>query len=212
VRFDSSVDDLSPGNSPPETVQNKPRFRSIPAAIFIDYENIFFGLSSCNETPPSYALPRVLMKALESALNHRRLDLRVRRAYANWTMPPLVESSSQDMVLRAGYQTIHTLGKSGSNAAEIHLMVEMIAEMAMHSNRYKYCVIVTGDQDLVPAVRKLKELGTYRVLVVSAVGNLAKALRVEAHESVILDHYYQNALRRFSKEMELPDNGTPPLP
>jgi hypothetical protein len=171
--------------------KKKPRQMRQPAAVYIDYENAYLSLSRLDDPVPTFASPSAIMRAVHRILMSRQLQPRMRRSYANWSLPCIVQSDSQNIIGSLGYVPIHSIGKAGSNSADITLICDMIAEMSQHSNLYECCVIVSGDNDIAPALRKLKELGVSWILVIYPTDKcLGSALRAEADECIPLDYLY----------------------
>lgn len=185
-----------PSASEPIRPRRTGRYNRFVTAVFIDFENLFFGLSALETTPPVYASPHLIMLGLAKILYERHLEPRLRLAYANWNTPELHAHQAANHVFNQGYRIIHTFGKRGSSAADMHLAIDAATEMAVRGHHYHHCIIASGDSDLAPAIRKLKDLGTYHMLVVSPENSLGAALRAEATEFVYLDPYYHDACLR----------------
>ncbi len=128
-------------------------------AVFIDAENLFKGYGKLEI--PDVSMTEILSQ-LEAAASQEAGSgsIAMSRAYADWARIGL-EDYRRDVV-RAGVETIQvfSVGKAEKNAADIVLVVDSL-RAAADLEQLEVFIIVSGDGDFVPLVRRLHELNKY---------------------------------------------------
>jgi uncharacterized LabA/DUF88 family protein len=128
-------------------------------AVFIDAENLFKGYGKLEI--PDVSMAEILSQ-LEAAASQEAGSgsIAMSRAYADWARIEL-EDYRRD-VERAGVETIQvfSVGKAEKNAADIVLVVDCL-RAAADLEQLEVFIIVSGDGDFVPLVRRLHELDKY---------------------------------------------------
>jgi uncharacterized LabA/DUF88 family protein len=128
-------------------------------AVFIDAENLFKGYGKLEI--PDVSMAEILSQ-LEAAASQEAGSgsIAMSRAYADWARIEL-EDYRRD-VERAGVETIQvfSVGKAEKNAADIVLVVDCL-RAAADLDQLEVFIIVSGDGDFVPLVRRLHELDKY---------------------------------------------------
>lgn len=130
-------------------------------AVFIDAENLFKGYGKLDI--PDISMEEIL-EQLEAAASREAGagSIALSRAYADWGALGL-EDYRRD-VERSGVETVQvfSVGKAEKNAADIVLVVDCL-RAAADLEQLEVFVIVSGDGDFVPLVRRLHELDKYVV-------------------------------------------------
>lgn len=146
--------------------------------VFIDAENLFKGYGKLEIPDVSMAdiLELVEREAGEEA---GAGGIAVAHAYADWNRLGL-EDFRRD-VERDGVRTMQVFaaGAPTKNAADIELVVDCL-RFATERESIEVFVIVSGDGDFVPLVRRLHELGKYVVGATLAEHDVNSLLREEA--------------------------------
>lgn len=146
--------------------------------VFIDAENLFKGYGKLEIPDVSMAdiLELVEREAGEEA---GAGGIAVAHAYADWNRLGL-EDFRRD-VERDGVRTMQVFaaGAPTKNAADIELVVDCL-RFAADRESIEVFVIVSGDGDFVPLVRRLHELGKYVVGATLAEHDVNSLLREEA--------------------------------
>lgn len=130
-------------------------------AVFIDAENLFKGYGKLEI--PDLTMSDIL-KQLEDAVSREAGagSIAVSRAFADWNALGL-EDYRRD-VERSGVETVQVFsaGIASKNAADIVLVVDCL-RYASDLEQLEVFIIVSGDGDFVPLVRRLHELNKYVV-------------------------------------------------
>ncbi|HZK36355.1 MAG TPA: NYN domain-containing protein, partial [Aeromicrobium sp.] len=130
-------------------------------AVFIDAENLFKGYGKLEIPDMSMA---DILKQLEDAASREAGagSIAVSRAFADWNALGL-ENYRRD-VERSGVETVQVFsaGIASKNAADIVLVVDCL-RYASDLEQLEVFIIVSGDGDFVPLVRRLHELNKYVV-------------------------------------------------
>ena len=130
-------------------------------AVFIDAEDLFKGYGKLEIPDVSMA---DILKQLEDAASREAGagSIAVARAFADWNALGL-EDYRRD-VERSGVETVQVFsaGIASKNAADIVLVVDCLRSAA-DLEQLEVFIIVSGDGDFVPLVRRLHELNKYVV-------------------------------------------------
>lgn len=125
-------------------------------AIFLDMENLFGGYGNDVTAVP---LARV-MRDIEAEVVRSGLGgtIALARAYANWARPDMAAYRSQLLAGNIKPVQVFSFDHSSKNAADIELVVDAL-EVAADMPWIELFVIVSGDGDFVPLIRRLHALG-----------------------------------------------------
>ncbi len=135
---------------------------SLPAAVFVDFENVYNAIKERRGTVGGDLTDlsiRVLVQLRDELGKKHALRLLLGRAYADWTW--LGEAMSSLALL--SIQPIYVLAKPGKNSADLELSLDM-QEALLTREDVEHYVLVGGDRDYIPIVRRLLEKDK-RVLV-----------------------------------------------
>jgi len=125
-------------------------------AIFYDIENLLKGYRSVEKMSDSLDIAEILKSIRKS---NKIGEISLQKAYANWSDPRL--TSIRIKISEIGIEPVHVFGfprDQSKNISDIHLAVDCvdIANTRPHINVF---VIVSGDGDFIPLVKKLHEYG-----------------------------------------------------
>ncbi|HHY95180.1 MAG TPA: NYN domain-containing protein [Firmicutes bacterium] len=138
---------------------------AVKTLVLIDYENIHWSMKRNFKVKPESAR----LVDLVSGLVQERFPNAVKnlRAYADFDLDEL--RGVQTALQRKMVDTRHVYGKTGpdqvrKNASDLELMLDAY-EVALTDSTYNSFVLVGGDRDLIPLVRRLKSMGKTVVVI-----------------------------------------------
>ncbi|CAN7496160.1 NYN domain-containing protein [Arthrobacter sp. LjRoot78] len=153
-------------------------------AIFLDMENLFGGYGNDVTSVPLARVVRDIEKVVgDTGLGGQTA---LARAYANWGRPDMAGYRSQLLAHNIKPVQIFSFDQSSKNAADIELVVDAL-EVAADMPWIELFVIVSGDGDFVPLLRRLHALGK-RSLV--ATTSQPKAGVVNKVLQSVADHFH----------------------
>ena len=124
------------------------------AAVFIDFENVYYFLKNHYldpQDPHDYALD--LVRALrENLKNEQGLDSLVLNAYADFDKIP---TGPQGPLYLMGVSTRNVLGTEHKNAADMQLCIDAL-EILYTRPAIGTFVLVAGDRDYIPVLQHLR--------------------------------------------------------
>ncbi|MDV8149969.1 NYN domain-containing protein [Arthrobacter sp. B10-11] len=153
-------------------------------AIFLDMENLFGGYKNDVTSVPLAMVVRDIEKVVRDTDLGGRTALT--RAYANWARADMAGYRSQLLAHNIKPVQIFSFDQSSKNAADIELVVDAL-EVAADMPWIDLFVIVSGDGDFVPLLRRLHALGK-RSLV--ATTSQPKAGAVNKVLQSVADHFH----------------------
>lgn len=166
-------------------MDNNPEYRKVKTAIFIDFDNMFGGLSEIDESAAeSFATnPGRLLTWLERG---KDLDGEFRRRFllrACYLNPDRFRRYRGDFV-SAGFQVIDcpSLTQKGKSAADIHLVLDVM-DMLEHKTQFEEFIICSSDADFAPLMVKLRAHDRRTVMV--AAGPAAAAYQSVCDEAIV---------------------------
>jgi uncharacterized LabA/DUF88 family protein len=125
-------------------------------AIFVDMENLFGGYGKDVATVPLARIVRdIEAEVARSGLGGQTA---LARAYANWSRPDMAGYKGQLLAGNIKPIQVFSFDQSTKNAADIELVVDAL-EVAADMPWIELFVIVSGDGDFVPLIRRLHALG-----------------------------------------------------
>ena len=175
------------------------------AAIFLDYENLYYHVKNAYKDPPQandvvHEIVRALRKMV---INDHELDPIIYAAYADWeqlaTRSGLTDA--QRSLILMGVDTKNVLGTDHKNAADMRLCIDLMEVLYTRPNVEHY-ILVAGDRDYIPVVQHLRQqakhvtavsfretlsgdlleiVGTDRVKEAKELISPATRVRIEAH-------------------------------
>ena len=138
----------------PTATAGPPALASPYAAVFIDFENVYYFLKNHYldpQDPHDYALD--LVRALrESLKNEQGLDSLVLNAYADFDKIP---TGPQGPLYLMGVSTRNVLGTEHKNAADMQLCIDAL-EVLYTRPAIGTFVLVAGDRDYIPVLQHLR--------------------------------------------------------
>jgi len=139
----------------PITADAPPAAAASPyAAVFIDFENVYYFLKNHYldpQDPHDYALD--LVRALRDALKRELgLDSLVLYAYADFDKLP---SGPQGPLYLMGVDTRNVLGTDHKNAADMQLCIDALEVLYTRPDIGTF-VLVAGDRDYIPVLQHLR--------------------------------------------------------
>lgn len=146
-----------------------PRPRSY-AAVFIDYENLFYYLKDNYADLPD--LNDYLFEMLRALQHHleRRLGLHciILKAYADFER---LKSAPQGSLYLMGVETHNVLGTDRKNTADMKLCIDAL-EVLYTRPEIESFIFLAGDRDYIPVIQHLKKQAR-SVFAVSFRGNIS---------------------------------------
>lgn len=125
------------------------------AALFIDFENLFYYLNNridANQDPGDCVLRMIRRLQNEFQQTYGELCI-VQHAYADFEK--LDDSSQSDLYL-TGIETHHVLGTEHKNAADMRLCIDAMEVMYTRPEIRSF-VFMAGDRDYIPVIQHLKK-------------------------------------------------------
>lgn len=127
------------------------------AAVFLDYENLYFHLKTAYHEPPSVndIVLEILRNMRKKLSNEMNLDPIVFKGYADFERlhtPPL------GSLYLMGIDTVNVLGTHHKNAADMRLCIDLMEVLYTRPDIQHY-VLVAGDRDYIPIVQHLRRQG-----------------------------------------------------
>ena len=180
------------------------------AAIFIDFENVYYFLKNHFHDPPDlndYVLE--LVRRLREMLLEKGLDSLVINAYADFERLP---SAPQGALYLMGVITRNVLGTDHKNAADMQLCIDALE---VHYTRPEIgtFVLVAGDRDYIPLLAHLRRQAR-QVLVAgfreSVSGDLLQNIGadqfIDARDLLAPARVEQLEQRRLDRQRSLEEN------
>ncbi len=124
------------------------------AAVFIDFENIYYFLKNHFHDPPDlddHVLS--LVRGLREHLATEGLDCLVMNAYADWERIP---TTPQGNLYLLGVNTRNVLGTAHKNAADMKLCIDALEVLYTRPDIGAF-VLVAGDRDYIPVLQHLRQ-------------------------------------------------------
>jgi len=124
------------------------------AAIFLDFENIYYFLSKEFMDPPN--LNDAILELLRNLKHHLSdefgLDCIISNAYADFER---LGSTPQGGLFLMGVDTKNVMGTEHKNAADMRLCIDAL-EVLYTRPEIQSFVLVTGDRDYIPLIQHLR--------------------------------------------------------
>jgi uncharacterized LabA/DUF88 family protein len=123
------------------------------AAVFIDFENVYYFLKNHFQDPPDlndYVLD--IVRTLRERLSERGLDSLISYAYADFER---LATAPQGALYLMGVSTRNVLGTDHKNAADMQLCIDALEVMYTRPDIGTF-VLVAGDRDYIPVLQHLR--------------------------------------------------------
>ncbi len=123
------------------------------AAVFIDFENIYYFLKNHFQDPPElndYVLD--IIRKLREKLSAKGLDCLISYAYADFER---LATAPQGALYLMGVSTRNVLGTDHKNAADMQLCIDALEVMYTRPDIGTF-VLVAGDRDYIPVLQHLR--------------------------------------------------------
>jgi uncharacterized LabA/DUF88 family protein len=123
------------------------------AAVFIDFENVYYFLKNHFHDPPDlndYVLD--IVRKLREELSQKGLDCLVINAYADFER---LATAPQGAFYLMGVSTRNVLGTDHKNAADMQLCIDALEVMYTRPDIGTF-VLVAGDRDYIPVLQHLR--------------------------------------------------------
>ena len=154
------------------------------AAVFLDFENVYYFFKNTFFDPPELndhilEMLRNLRQKLKEAYN---LDSIVLNAYADFER---LDSSPQSALYLLGVDTKNVLGTDHKNAADMRLCIDVLEVLYTRAEISTF-VLVAGDRDYIPVIQHLRRQAR-RVLGVGFRESVSGDLLLNLGEGQFLD-------------------------
>ena len=123
------------------------------AAVFIDFENVYYFLKNHFQDPPDlndYVLD--IVRTLREQLSEKGLDCLISYAYADFER---LATAPQGALYLMGVSTRNVLGTDHKNAADMQLCIDALEVMYTRPDIGTF-VLVAGDRDYIPVLQHLR--------------------------------------------------------
>ena len=123
------------------------------AAVFIDFENVYYFLKNHFQDPPDlndYVLD--IVRSLREQLSKKGLDCLISYAYADFER---MATAPQGALYLMGVSTRNVLGTDHKNAADMQLCIDALEVMYTRPDIGTF-VLVAGDRDYIPLLQHLR--------------------------------------------------------
>ncbi|WP_046245649.1 NYN domain-containing protein [Hymenobacter terrenus] len=123
------------------------------AAVFIDFENVYYFLKNHFQDPPDlndYVLD--IIRSLREELSKKGLDSLISYAYADFER---LATAPQGALYLMGVSTRNVLGTDHKNAADMQLCIDALEVMYTRPDIGTF-VLVAGDRDYIPVLQHLR--------------------------------------------------------
>jgi len=129
------------------------------AAIFVDFENLFWSIKSRNEGTGirTRDLSLDILQGLLAKMRDVQMPMVMGRSYAAFDTYPGVEVA-QDLALMGLDPQYVLVSHTGKNSADIQLSLD-VARVLFRRTDIGQIVIVSGDRDFIPLARQVLEEG-----------------------------------------------------
>lgn len=157
---------------------------SVHAAIFLDFENLYYTLR--DQLPEGYErideLTQMLRRLRADVVENLNARPLIQRAYADFERMP---EDVQRRLFLTGFDPQFVPGTDHKNAADMRLCIDAIATLYIRDDIDVY-VLAAGDRDYIPMLSHLIERGK-RVFVFSFAESLSGDLRIIVGSDAIID-------------------------
>lgn len=123
------------------------------AAVFIDFENVYYFLKNHFHDPPDLNdIVLDIVRTLREQLSKKGLDSLISYAYADFER---LATAPQGALYLMGVSTRNVLGTDHKNAADMQLCIDALEVMYTRPDIGTF-VLVAGDRDYIPVLQHLR--------------------------------------------------------
>ncbi|WP_460503775.1 NYN domain-containing protein, partial [Hymenobacter agri] len=123
------------------------------AAVFIDFENVYYFLKNHFHDPPDLNdICLDIVRSLREKLSATGLDSLISYAYADFER---LATAPQGALYLMGVSTRNVLGTDHKNAADMQLCIDALEVMYTRPDIGTF-VLVAGDRDYIPVLQHLR--------------------------------------------------------
>ena len=123
------------------------------AAVFIDFENVYYFLKNHFQDPPDLNdIVLDIVRTLRQQLSDKGLDCLISYAYADFER---LATAPQGALYLMGVSTRNVLGTDHKNAADMQLCIDALEVMYTRPDIGTF-VLVAGDRDYIPVLQHLR--------------------------------------------------------
>ena len=123
------------------------------AAVFIDFENVYYFLKNHFQDPPDLNdIVLDIVRTLRQQLSEKGLDCLISYAYADFER---LATAPQGALYLMGVSTRNVLGTDHKNAADMQLCIDALEVMYTRPDIGTF-VLVAGDRDYIPVLQHLR--------------------------------------------------------
>ncbi len=146
------------------------------SAVFIDFENVYYELKNSipREREASGYVNSMIFGLKDRLLKSpHRSPVIIARAYADYET---IEESVQSSLSLMGVETVHVVGTSHKNSADMRLCIDALEILYTRPEIETYCLFA-GDRDYIPLIQHLKRMNK-NIYLISLDSNLSGDLKM----------------------------------
>ena len=180
------------------------------AAVFIDFENVYYFLKNHFHDPPDLNdIVLDIVRTLREQLSAKGLDSLISYAYADFER---LATAPQGALYLMGVSTRNVLGTDHKNAADMQLCIDALEVMYTRPDIGTF-VLVAGDRDYIPVLQHLRRQAR-QVLVAGfresvsgdLLQNIGAAQFIDARDLLAPERVEQLEKRRADRQRTLEES------
>ena len=180
------------------------------AAVFIDFENVYYFLKNHFHDPPDLNdIVLDIVRTLREQLSAKGLDSLISYAYADFER---LATAPQGALYLMGVSTRNVLGTDHKNAADMQLCIDALEVMYTRPDIGTF-VLVAGDRDYIPVLQHLRRQAR-QVLVAGfresvsgdLLQNIGAAQFIDARDLLAPERVEQLEKRRTDRQRTLDES------
>ncbi|MDB5268603.1 MAG: hypothetical protein JWP58_1643 [Hymenobacter sp.] len=180
------------------------------AAVFIDFENVYYFLKNHFHDPPDLNdICLDIVRTLREQLSNKGLDSLISYAYADFER---LATAPQGALYLMGVSTRNVLGTDHKNAADMQLCIDALEVMYTRPDIGTF-VLVAGDRDYIPVLQHLRRQAR-QVLVAGfresvsgdLLQNIGSAQFIDARDLLSLERVEQLEKRRTDRQRSIEES------
>ncbi|GAB2846838.1 NYN domain-containing protein [Hymenobacter ruber] len=180
------------------------------AAVFIDFENVYYFLKNHFHDPPDLNdICLDIVRTLREQLSDKGLDSLISYAYADFER---LATAPQGALYLMGVSTRNVLGTDHKNAADMQLCIDALEVMYTRPDIGTF-VLVAGDRDYIPVLQHLRRQAR-QVLVAGfresvsgdLLQNIGSAQFIDARDLLSIERVEQLEKRRADRQRSIEES------
>ncbi|GAB3849996.1 hypothetical protein GCM10028822_14750 [Hymenobacter terrigena] len=180
------------------------------AAVFIDFENVYYFLKNHFHDPPDLNdICLDIVRTLREQLSDKGLDSLISYAYADFER---LATAPQGALYLMGVSTRNVLGTDHKNAADMQLCIDALEVMYTRPDIGTF-VLVAGDRDYIPVLQHLRRQAR-QVLVAGfresvsgdLLQNIGSAQFIDARDLLSIERVEQLEKRRADRQRTIEES------